>query len=62
MKTLLTPFVLAATVWYWSRIRQLSRQPYLLEKAIFALGVSLASLDCESYFDTVGRFHIAYLS
>uniref|UniRef100_A0A914UZI6 Protein wntless n=1 Tax=Plectus sambesii TaxID=2011161 RepID=A0A914UZI6_9BILA len=45
MKTLLTPFVLAATIWYWSRIRQLTRQPYLLEKAIFALGVSLASLD-----------------
>jgi hypothetical protein len=49
MKTLLTPIVLAATIWYWMRIRQMNRQPILLENAIFALGVSLALLDCKIY-------------
>uniref|UniRef100_A0A0M3IU44 DUF418 domain-containing protein n=1 Tax=Ascaris lumbricoides TaxID=6252 RepID=A0A0M3IU44_ASCLU len=39
MKTIVAPFVIAAVMWYWNRIVALNRYPYLLEKAIFALGL-----------------------
>ncbi|CAI5441201.1 unnamed protein product [Caenorhabditis angaria] len=45
MKTLLTPIVSGCLYWYWRRIHQLARNPLLLEKAILALGLSLAILD-----------------
>uniref|UniRef100_A0A0N5B0S1 Protein wntless n=1 Tax=Syphacia muris TaxID=451379 RepID=A0A0N5B0S1_9BILA len=45
MKTFIFPFVLAMLIWYWRRISALPRFPYLVEKAIFVLGLSLAILD-----------------
>uniref|UniRef100_A0A3Q2VE44 Wnt ligand secretion mediator n=1 Tax=Haplochromis burtoni TaxID=8153 RepID=A0A3Q2VE44_HAPBU len=45
MKTVFSPWISVATVWYWYRIRLLARPPVLLEKVIFALGLSMAFLD-----------------
>nr|CDJ80253.1 Protein of unknown function DUF1171 domain containing protein [Haemonchus contortus] len=45
LKTLVFPIVTAAIWWYWNRVDKLARKPVLLEKAIMALGISLAVLD-----------------
>ncbi|OZC11800.1 hypothetical protein X798_00981 [Onchocerca flexuosa] len=45
MKTMVSPLVTIAVIWYWKRVVALNRNSYLLEKAIMALGVSLAILD-----------------
>ncbi|KAG9341521.1 hypothetical protein JZ751_019026 [Albula glossodonta] len=45
MKTLLTPFILITVVWYWTRITALTRPPILLEKTIFALGISMTFIN-----------------
>ncbi|KAH7725866.1 CRE-MIG-14 protein [Aphelenchoides avenae] len=45
MKTLVSPVVLFVTYWYYQRVVALPRPMYLLEKAILALGISLAVLD-----------------
>ncbi|VDK86325.1 unnamed protein product [Litomosoides sigmodontis] len=45
MKTIVSPFVTVAVIWYWKRVVALNRNSYLLEKAIMALGISLAILD-----------------
>ncbi|VDM64662.1 unnamed protein product [Angiostrongylus costaricensis] len=45
LKTIVFPVVIAALWWYWSRVDKLARKPFLLEKAIIALGISLAILD-----------------
>lgn len=45
MKTLTSPIVIGAVMWYWKRIAALNRRPYLVEKSIMALGTSLAILD-----------------
>uniref|UniRef100_A0A0R3Q7G4 Protein wntless-like protein n=1 Tax=Brugia timori TaxID=42155 RepID=A0A0R3Q7G4_9BILA len=46
MKTMVSPLVTIAVIWYWKRVVALNRNSYLLEKAIMALGISLAILDC----------------
>ncbi|VDN07881.1 unnamed protein product [Thelazia callipaeda] len=45
MKTVVSPLVTAAVIWFWKRVVALNRHSYLLEKAIMALGTSLAILD-----------------
>ncbi|XP_047444023.1 protein wntless homolog [Mugil cephalus] len=45
MKTVFSPWVCAATAWYWRRIRLMARRPILLEKVIFALGISMTFLN-----------------
>lgn len=45
MKTVVSPMVIIAVIWYWKRVVALNRHSYLLEKAIMALGTSLAVLD-----------------
>uniref|UniRef100_A0AAF5RW19 Protein wntless n=1 Tax=Wuchereria bancrofti TaxID=6293 RepID=A0AAF5RW19_WUCBA len=45
MKTMVSPLVTIAVIWYWKRVVALNRNSYLLEKAIMALGISLAILD-----------------
>ncbi|KAK0394281.1 hypothetical protein QR680_000667 [Steinernema hermaphroditum] len=45
MKTVIAPFIVAATVWYYKRVSALNRPRYLVENSILALGVSLAVLD-----------------
>ncbi|VDO79094.1 unnamed protein product [Onchocerca flexuosa] len=42
---MVSPLVTIAVIWYWKRVVALNRNSYLLEKAIMALGVSLAILD-----------------
>lgn len=36
MKTVFSPWISVATVWYWYRIRLLARPPVLLEKYVLA--------------------------
>uniref|UniRef100_A0A1I8ACZ7 Protein wntless homolog n=1 Tax=Steinernema glaseri TaxID=37863 RepID=A0A1I8ACZ7_9BILA len=45
MKTVIAPFIVAATVWYYKRVSALNRPRYLVENSILALGISLAILD-----------------
>ncbi|XP_030289929.1 protein wntless homolog [Sparus aurata] len=45
MKTAYSPWIFGATVWYWHRIGLMARPPVLLERAIFALGVSMMILN-----------------
>ncbi|KAK2836008.1 hypothetical protein Q5P01_016492 [Channa striata] len=45
MKTVFSPWIFGATSWYWHRVRLMARSPVLLEKVIFALGVSMTFLN-----------------
>ncbi|KAB0389082.1 hypothetical protein E2I00_013382 [Balaenoptera physalus] len=45
MKTFLTPSIFIIMVWYWRRITMMSRPPVLLEKVIFALGISMTFIN-----------------
>ncbi|KAM9849299.1 protein wntless homolog [Aulostomus maculatus] len=45
MKTVFGPWILGATAWYWHRISLMARAPVLLEKLIFALGISMSFLN-----------------
>ncbi|XP_071380441.1 protein wntless homolog [Centroberyx affinis] len=45
MKTVFSPWIFAATAWYWGRISLMTRPPVLLEKVIFALGISMTFLN-----------------
>ncbi|KAM7410588.1 hypothetical protein PAMA_001834 [Pampus argenteus] len=45
MKTVFSPWMFGATAWYWHRICLTERPPVLLEKVIFALGVSMTFLN-----------------
>ncbi|XP_066297973.1 protein wntless homolog [Branchiostoma lanceolatum] len=45
VKTTLTPTIIIILVWYWRRVTQLNRKPVLLEKTIFALGLSMAFIN-----------------
>ncbi|KAK2907450.1 hypothetical protein Q8A73_008523 [Channa argus] len=45
MKTVFSPWIFGATTWYWHRVRLIARRPVLLEKVIFALGVSMTFLN-----------------
>lgn len=45
LKTALFPMVLTVLVWYWRRIRMLTRQPNLLERTLFALGIAMTALN-----------------
>ncbi|KAI6184001.1 Protein of unknown function DUF1171 domain containing protein [Aphelenchoides bicaudatus] len=45
LKTLISPFIILATFWYYKRMSLLNRQRFLIEKCILALGVSLVVLD-----------------
>ncbi|KAA8589235.1 hypothetical protein FQN60_012600 [Etheostoma spectabile] len=45
MKTVFSPWIFVETVWYWHRISLMARHPVLLEKVIFALGISVTFLN-----------------
>ncbi|CAJ1059722.1 protein wntless homolog [Xyrichtys novacula] len=45
MRTVFSPWTFVATVWYWHRISLMARPPVLLEKVIFALGISMTFLN-----------------
>ncbi|KAM4628535.1 protein wntless homolog [Polymixia lowei] len=54
MKTLFSPLIFVATAWYWGRISLMTRQPVLLEKMIFALGLSMTFLNVPVEWLSVG--------
>ncbi|XP_026160399.1 protein wntless homolog [Mastacembelus armatus] len=45
MKTVCSPWMFVTTAWYWHRISLRARPPVLLEKSIFALGISMTLLN-----------------
>ena len=45
LKTIFLPIILGALWWYWNRINMLTRPANLLEKTLFALGMSLSLLN-----------------
>ncbi|KAL8617971.1 hypothetical protein ACOMHN_058055 [Nucella lapillus] len=45
LKTVLFPLTLAALVWFWRRILQLTRPANLLERTLFSLGVILSIMN-----------------
>ncbi len=45
VKTFFFPIMLTAVVWFWHRIQQRKKGPKLLEKSLFALGLSFLLLD-----------------
>ncbi|XP_051233617.1 protein wntless homolog isoform X4 [Dicentrarchus labrax] len=45
MKTVFSPWIFGATVWYWHRLSLMARPPVLLERVIFALGISMTFLN-----------------
>ncbi|XP_061099643.1 protein wntless homolog isoform X2 [Conger conger] len=54
MKTFLTPSILIIMVWYWRRITLMTRPPVLLEKVIFALGISMTFINIPVEWFSVG--------
>ncbi|XP_048845527.1 protein wntless homolog [Brienomyrus brachyistius] len=54
MKTFLTPSILIIMVWYWRRITLMARPPVLLEKVIFALGISMTFINIPVEWFSVG--------
>ncbi|XP_029905679.1 protein wntless homolog isoform X3 [Myripristis murdjan] len=45
MKTAFSPWIFVTTAWYWRRISLMTRPPVLIEKMIFALGISMTFLN-----------------
>lgn len=45
VKTAVFPCVLMVLIWFWRRIRQMCRPPNLLERTLFALGITLTILN-----------------
>ncbi|XP_010159720.1 PREDICTED: protein wntless homolog, partial [Eurypyga helias] len=54
MKTFLTPSILIIMVWYWRRITLMTRAPVLLEKVIFALGISMTFINIPVEWFSIG--------
>ncbi|KFQ22570.1 Protein wntless, partial [Merops nubicus] len=54
MKTFLTPSILIIMVWYWRRITLMTRAPVLLEKVIFALGISMTFINVPVEWFSIG--------
>ncbi|KAK1790716.1 hypothetical protein P4O66_014570 [Electrophorus voltai] len=54
MKTFLTPSILIIMIWYWRRITMMSRPPVLLEKVIFALGISMTFINIPVEWFSIG--------
>ncbi|KAK7812330.1 hypothetical protein U0070_024600 [Myodes glareolus] len=54
MKTFLTPSIFIIMVWYWRRITMMSRPPVLLEKVIFALGISMTFINIPVEWFSIG--------
>nr|CCI61364.1 Wntless/Evi membrane protein [Platynereis dumerilii] len=45
IKTFVFPVLMAVLIWFWKRIASLERPPRLIEKTLFALGLSLSFLN-----------------
>ncbi|XP_053105075.1 protein wntless homolog isoform X2 [Hemicordylus capensis] len=54
MKTFLTPSIIIIMVWYWRRITMMTRAPVLLEKVIFALGISMTFINIPVEWFSIG--------
>uniref|UniRef100_A0A7M4EYK3 Wnt ligand secretion mediator n=1 Tax=Crocodylus porosus TaxID=8502 RepID=A0A7M4EYK3_CROPO len=54
MKTFLTPSILIIMIWYWRRIKMMTRAPVLLEKVIFALGISMTFINIPVEWFSIG--------
>uniref|UniRef100_A0A8C7X6E5 Wnt ligand secretion mediator n=1 Tax=Oryzias sinensis TaxID=183150 RepID=A0A8C7X6E5_9TELE len=54
MKTFLTASILIIMIWYWRRISLLTRAPVLLEKVIFALGISMTFINIPVEWFSIG--------
>ncbi|KAM5148332.1 protein wntless homolog isoform 1-T1 [Mantella aurantiaca] len=54
MKTFLTPSILIIMIWYWRRIVMMTRPPVLLEKVIFALGISMTFINIPVEWFSIG--------
>ncbi|XP_043555308.1 protein wntless homolog isoform X3 [Chiloscyllium plagiosum] len=54
MKTFLTPSILIIMIWYWRRITMMTRPPVLLEKVIFALGISMTFINIPVEWFSIG--------
>ncbi|XP_077412441.1 protein wntless homolog [Vanacampus margaritifer] len=54
MKTFLTPSILIIMIWYWRRITLMTRPPVLLEKVIFALGISMTFINIPVEWFSIG--------
>ncbi|MGH0155875.1 UNVERIFIED_CONTAM: hypothetical protein FKN15_049435 [Acipenser sinensis] len=54
VKTFLTPSILIIMIWYWRRITLMTRPPVLLEKVIFALGISMTFINIPVEWFSVG--------
>ncbi|XP_053549347.1 protein wntless homolog [Bombina bombina] len=54
MKTFLTPSILIIMIWYWRRITIMTRSPVLLEKVIFALGISMTFINIPVEWFSIG--------
>ncbi|XP_064476876.1 protein wntless-like [Ornithodoros turicata] len=53
LKTFFFPLVLATLIWYWRRIRLLSRPPHLLEGLLLSLGTAMTVLNTPLEFLTL---------
>ena len=56
LKTIFFPIIVAIMVWFWRRIKQLTRQPALLEYMLMWLGAALTLLNCKILFFQTYRF------
>ncbi|CAD5113525.1 DgyrCDS2687 [Dimorphilus gyrociliatus] len=54
LKTVTFPLIIGLVIFFWNRIRKLSRSANLLEKIIFGMGLTLAFLDCPIEWLTLG--------
>ncbi|XP_066453743.1 protein wntless homolog B-like [Eleutherodactylus coqui] len=54
IKTFLTPSILIIMIWYWRRITMMTRSPLLLEKVIFALGISMTFINIPVEWFSIG--------
>ncbi|XP_069835522.1 protein wntless homolog B-like isoform X2 [Dendropsophus ebraccatus] len=54
LKTFLTPIILIIMIWYWRMITMMTRPLVLLEKVIFALGISMTFINIPVEWFSIG--------
>ncbi|ESP00712.1 hypothetical protein LOTGIDRAFT_112162 [Lottia gigantea] len=61
LKTTMFPVIIAVLVWFWRRVKLLSRQPNLLERTLLTLGIVLSIMNCPLEWFTLW-FNLPWMS
>jgi len=61
LKTIFFPVIILSLWWFWNRIQLMTRQPNLLERTLFSLGLSLTLLNLPLEYFTLS-YHMPWIN